>query len=76
MKIVIWSALSLFLIVCAMGGLLSAANGHNAPDVIRGLVVSALFSWGAWVSWKKASRPRMPGMTSTYEPRQRPWRRR
>ncbi|WP_327344553.1 hypothetical protein [Streptomyces europaeiscabiei] len=58
MKIAIWSLLSLLLIVCAIGGLLSAVKGHDAPDIIRGLVVSALFSWGAWGSWKKASRPR------------------
>ncbi|WP_179860012.1 hypothetical protein [Streptomyces sp. 1222.2] len=46
MKIVIWPLLALILIVCVTGGLLSAVNGHDAPDIIRGLVVSALFSWG------------------------------
>lgn len=76
MKIVIWSLLALLLVVCAIGGLLSAVNGHDAPDTIRGLVVSALFSWGAWGSWKRASRPRNPGFVGIEEPRRRPWRRR
>ncbi|MBD9725802.1 hypothetical protein PV755_00995 [Streptomyces caniscabiei] len=76
MKIVIWSLLALLLIVCAIGGLLSAANGQDAPNIIRGLVVSALFSWGAWGSWKKASRPRSPGIAHIEEPHRRPWRRR
>ncbi|MFE5080201.1 hypothetical protein [Streptomyces mirabilis] len=73
MKIVIRSFLALFLIVCAIGGLLSAVNGHDAPSIIRGLVVSALFSWGAWGSWKRASRPRIPGIARIEEPHQRPW---
>ncbi|MFH8799694.1 hypothetical protein ACH4F6_08885 [Streptomyces sp. NPDC017936] len=76
MKIVIWSFLSLFLVVGAIGGLLSAVNGHDAPDVIRGLAVSALFSRGAWGSWKRASRPRPPEIARVVEPRERPWRRR
>ncbi|MFE7708560.1 hypothetical protein ACFU6I_22815 [Streptomyces sp. NPDC057486] len=76
MKIVIWSFLALFLIVAAIGGLLSAAHGHDAPSVIRGLVVSALFSWGAWGSWKRASRPRIQGIAPIQEPHQRLWRRR
>ena len=76
MKIVIWSFLALFLIVGAIGGLLTAANGHDAPSVIRGLVVSALFSWGAWGSWKRASRGHTPGIAPIQEPHQRLWRRR
>ncbi|WP_329299430.1 hypothetical protein OG410_13960 [Streptomyces sp. NBC_00659] len=76
MKIVIWSFLALFLIVAAIGGLLSAAHGHDAPSVIRGLVASAWFSWGAWVSWKRASRPRNTEIAPIQEPHQRLWRRR
>ncbi|MFF4586558.1 hypothetical protein [Streptomyces sp. NPDC001388] len=76
MKIVMWSFLALSLIVCAIGGLLSAAHRHDAPDIIRGLVASALFSWGAWGSWKRASRPRTPGIPRIEGPHQRPWRRR
>lgn len=76
MKIVIWSFLSLFFVVCAIGGLLRAVNGHDAPSIIRGLVISALFSWWAWGSWKRASRPRTLGMARIEEPHRRPWRRR
>jgi hypothetical protein len=76
MKIAMWSFLALLLTACTIGGLLSAAQGHDAPGVIHDLAVSALFSRGAWLSWKKASRPRPPGIARIKEPRERPWRRR
>ncbi|MFF9060214.1 hypothetical protein ACF09K_16240 [Streptomyces sp. NPDC014882] len=76
MKIVIWSFLSLSLVVAAIGGLLGAAKGNDAPDVIRGLAASALFSWGAWGSWKRASRPRTPEIVPAREPRRTLRRRR
>ncbi|MFE2580326.1 hypothetical protein [Streptomyces sp. NPDC059378] len=75
MKIVIWSFLTLLLIVCAIGGLISAVNGHDAPSVIRGLGATAGFSWMAWASWKRASRPRTLEVAPIRESHQRPWRR-
>lgn len=73
MKIVIWSFLTLFFAVCAIGGLLSAVQGQDASTVIRHLGASAMFSSCAWGSWQKASRPRIPAWLE--EPRRRPWRR-
>ncbi|MDX3089204.1 MULTISPECIES: hypothetical protein [Streptomyces] len=76
MKIVIWSFLALFFVLCAIGGVLSVVNGHGAPSIIRGLVATSLFSWWAWASWKRASRPRPPGMARIEELHRRPWQRR
>ncbi|WP_159054223.1 hypothetical protein [Streptomyces sp. AS58] len=76
MKIVIWSFLALFFTVGAIGGLLSAANGHDAPSVFGDLLVSAVFARGAWASWKRASRPEMPRIARIEEPHVWPWRRR
>ncbi|MFG3170536.1 hypothetical protein [Streptomyces sp. NPDC048200] len=52
----VWLLLALFLTALALGGLMSAGRGGDAPSVIGDLVVSALLGWGAIACWKRVAR--------------------
>ncbi|MEU1080853.1 hypothetical protein ABZ368_11500 [Streptomyces sp. NPDC005908] len=74
MKIVIWSFLTLFFALCAIGALVGAVYVRDVSTLIRHLVATTVFSSCAWGSWQTACRPRRPVWIE--EPRRRPWRRR